>query len=461
MQQQKESWEQLAAEALSHGQSCFQRGDHAGAILAYSAALDALVGEQSGAGRGALAARLYCQRGHSRFIGRQLDDAIADYDRALEHDPAMAEAYAYRGLIAYQTGKSIGAVADFNAAITLYQRQGEPAALGEAYFNRGNAQYQRRDYLDAEADYSAALALQPDMVDGLIYRGVARYQLGDSAGSAADYAQAIAHPATTPAQRAAIHYNRGLLLRQQGDLAGAIEAYSAALEIQPNDADSLMNRGNARAEGGDLPAAIDDYRAALRLNPWLEDGFNICGMARMSAGDLHGAIEDFNRAIARDPRVGNLHFNRGCARLQLGDLPGAIEDFSVELERHAPGLKGRIETREQRAELYNNRGLAYHYQGDLTAAIDDYTRSLRQLRLAGSVEAMSERLASTLLNRGVAYRDRAFAGSAPEMEQETLRAAADDLRQVLELAPDPALAKAARQSLADVERMLPVQGAAA
>jgi tetratricopeptide (TPR) repeat protein len=454
MQQQTDSWETLAAEALSNGQDCFRRGDHASAIIAYAAALDALID----CAPGALVAQLYCQRGHSRFIQRQLAEAIEDYSRAIEYDPGMAEAYSYRGLIAYQTGKSIAAVADYNAAIDLYARQGaNAAALAEAYFNRGNAQYQRRDYQAAETDYTAALALLPELIDALIYRGVARYQLGDSAGSAADYTRAMTHPAATNSQCVAIHYNRGLLLRQGGDLAGAIEAYNAALEFQPNDADCLMNRGNARAEQGELQAAINDYCAALRLNPWIEDGFNICGMARMAAGDLPGAVEDFNRAIARDPRVGNLHFNRGCARLQLGDLAGAIADFSTELERHAPGLKGRIETREQRAELYNNRGLAYHYQGDLASAINDYSRSLRQLRLSGGIESMGERIASTLLNRGVAYRDQALVQSAGAARLEATRAAAADLEQVVELAPDPALVQEARRHLADVERLLLMQ----
>src|SRR5690242_11213276 len=107
MRQQTDSWERVAAEALSTGQDCFRRGDQASAIVAYSQALDALAGDLPGSARRALAARLYSQRGHSRFIQRQLPEAIEDYSRAIERDPDAAEAYAYRALIAYQTGKSI------------------------------------------------------------------------------------------------------------------------------------------------------------------------------------------------------------------------------------------------------------------------------------------------------------------------------------------------------------------
>jgi tetratricopeptide (TPR) repeat protein len=457
MTQRADTWEALAGDALARARACFERGDHQGAIGASSEALDTLIGGDEA--HAALAARLYSQRGHSRFLQRDLPGAIEDYSRALEYDPALAEAYAYRGLIYYQTGKSIGAVADLSTAIDLYSRDAaatdpQRRALAEAHINRGNAQYQRRDYRAAESDYAAALALSPDLVDALIYRGVARYQEGNSAGAYSDYRQALDHPAVTSRQRAVIHYNRGLLLREQGNLAGALADYSAALELQPNDADCLMNRGNVHAEQGNLAGALADYSAALRLNPWLEDGFNIRGMARLAARDLAGAIEDFSRAIKDNPQATNVFFNRGCAHLQLGDLARAIEDFTAELALRAPGLKGRVETREKRAEIYNNRGLAYHYQGDLAAAIEDYGRSLQQLQLTGGLDAIGERMASTLLNRGVAYCDQPRGQLDDSARQEALRAAAADLEQALALAPDPELAAAARDRLHDVQRLL-------
>ena len=449
MTEQSMSWEHLATAALASGETFFGHGDHASAAEAYSTALEAL-DDAARAAYAPLAAQLFSRRGHARFIRRELPAAAADYRQAIACDPALAEAYAYHGLISYQTGRAIEAVADFSIAIALYSRAATaPTLLAETLFNRGNAQYQRRDYHAAESDYSAALALDPQLADALIYRGVARFQRGDYPGAADDYARALEFPALAPAQRAAISYNQGMLLRQQGNLLGAIAAYDAALAIQPNDADCLMNRGNARAERGDLAGALDDYTAALRLNPWIEDGFNIRGMARMESGAPEDAIADFDRAIAHAPQALHLHFNRACARLQCGDFAGAIADFSAELERRAPGLKGRAETRERRAEIYNNRGLAYHYSGNLDAAIEDYTRAVQQLRLSGGTDAFGERLASTLLNRGAALHERARSQLVPSMDD--LHAAADDLAQAIELSTDPALVHAARQQLADVQ----------
>jgi tetratricopeptide (TPR) repeat protein len=466
MTQPEHIWEALAGDALARAQAHFLRGDHHSASDACSTALKARPAEPIDPAQRTLIAQLYCQRAHTQFIRRDLTAAIDDYNQAIAHDPSIADAYINRGLIAYQAGKPIAAVADYSAAIDLYLEAppscspagatGTPAwclALAQAYFNRGNAQYQRRDFAEAVHDYSAALALHPSMIDALIYRGVARYRMDDGAGAEADYAEALRQPAITSQQRAMACYNCGLLLRQRGDLHGAIAAYDAALAAQPNDADCLINRGNARAEAGDLLGAIEDYGAGLRLNPWIENGFNIRGMARMAAGDLRGAAEDFDRAIAQRPQLADAHFNRGCVRLQLGDLDGAIEDFSAELAHRAPGLRERVEAREQRAELYNNRGLAYHYRGNLPAAIDDYSRSLDQLRLAGGPAAVAERMASTLLNRGLAYYDQAQAASIAPGGTNAIAFAVADLEQAADLSPDPALAGAAREYLAEIERL--------
>jgi tetratricopeptide (TPR) repeat protein len=439
-------------EALAAGLACFGRGDHAAAIGIYSAAIEQ---QSRGSADAGLVARLYAARGHSRFIRRELEAAHADYGQALAHDPALAEGHAYRGLIGYQTGKSMQALADYDRAVGLYVAQAEAgapvhAALSEALFGRGNAQYQRRAFAEAAEDYGTALAFAPDLIDALIYRGVARFQLGELAAAQADYSAALAHPATSSAQQAIVRYNQGMLLRQQGDLAGAVGAYTLALALQPRDADCLMNRGNARAEQGDLAEAIADYEAALALNPWVEDGWNICGMARLTLGDLAGAEADFGRAIQVAPQAAGVHFNRGCARLQLGDLEGAIRDFTRELALHPPGLKGRVETRERRAEILNNRGLAWHYLGHLDEAIADYERSLQQLRQSGGQALVGERMASTLLNRGAAYFERAARN--PEQGAAGLQEARADFTAALGLAADPQLAGEIRRQLGALEQ---------
>jgi tetratricopeptide (TPR) repeat protein len=446
----QEYWQQLTYEALAKGPALFERGDHPAAIRVYTTALDQLAqSDVPPAARNELEAKLYVQRAHSRFIERDLPAALTDYEQALERDASLAEAHAYRGLIHYQTGRTMQAVADFDAAVVLYAQldlsdHAARRSLAETLLNRGNAHYQRRDYAAANHDYTEALALAPDLLDALVFRGVARFQHNDAVGALADYTALLAHPDASGVQRAQVLFNRGLLRRHAGDLAGAIDDYSAALAIQPRDADCLFNRGSARAERGDLHGAVADYEGALKLNPTLEDGFNTCGMARLVLGDWAGAVRDFDRAIKQNPQAANVHANRGAAHLQAGDYNSAIADFSAELALRAPGLKGRVEAREKRAEVLNNRGLAYHYSGQFASARADYDQAIAQLRLSGGAEQIGARLASVLLNRSLLQRDM-LQHAAVEQRAALLRCAISDLAHALDLAADEQFAARIRQ----------------
>src|SRR5206468_3188053 len=61
---------------------------------------------------------------------RDWDGAIADFDRALQFDPKLAQAYDTRGVAKEQKGELDGAIADCNRAIELNPK------LAGAYLNR-------------------------------------------------------------------------------------------------------------------------------------------------------------------------------------------------------------------------------------------------------------------------------------------------------------------------------------
>lgn len=122
--------------------------------------------------------------------------------------------------------------------------------------------------------------------------------------------------------------NRGAARVNQGDLDGAIADYDRAIELNPDYVLAYNNRGNARRIQGDLDRAIEDYTRAIELNPDDATAYNNRGIARRNQGDLDGAIEDYTRAIAINPDFAEAYHNRGTARSDLGNLEGALEDYS-------------------------------------------------------------------------------------------------------------------------------------
>ena len=59
----------------------------------------------------------------------------------------------------------------------------------------------------------------------------------------------------------------GNVLKDQGKLEEAIEAYKKALSLKPDYADAYNNMGNALKDQGKLEEAIEAYKKALSIKP--------------------------------------------------------------------------------------------------------------------------------------------------------------------------------------------------
>ncbi len=79
-------------------------------------------------------------------------------------------------------------------------------------------------------------------------------------------ARTLAESATRLAPEVALGwYNLGLIRRRLGDLAGALEAYAAALELAPEHAETHQNLAAAQLLGGNIDAARAGFRRAIEL----------------------------------------------------------------------------------------------------------------------------------------------------------------------------------------------------
>src|SRR5206468_655911 len=99
----------------------------------------------------------HSKRGVAKIDTRYIDDAIADFDRALQLDPKDATAYINRGLTKQTKGDLDGAVADYNRALELNPK--DAIAYTTAYNARGLAKQTKGDLDGAVADYNRVLEL--------------------------------------------------------------------------------------------------------------------------------------------------------------------------------------------------------------------------------------------------------------------------------------------------------------
>jgi tetratricopeptide (TPR) repeat protein len=189
----------------------------------------------------------------------------------------------------------------------------------------------------------------------------------------------LALAATAPAQtpRTAKDFVKRAATRYlKGDLDGAIDDYSRALDAEPRAAEVYVKRGGARRAKGDLNGAIDDFNQAYDIDPLsvhndrsVAEAYSNRGFIRTNKLDMPGALFDFNKALECYQGNPDLYFKRGRARLIDGNLGGAITDFT-------DGLALKPES-SLASLAYASRGYAHMLQGNEVEARRDFDQSAK------------------------------------------------------------------------------------
>jgi tetratricopeptide (TPR) repeat protein len=92
--------------------------------------------------------------------------------------------------------------------------------------------------------------------------------------------------------------NLGGLLKDEGDLVGAKNAFLKALEIDGNFATGFYNLGMTLKAMGVFGEAIACYQRAIELNPNYAEAYQNLGVVLLKVGRVRESLEGFKRAIA-------------------------------------------------------------------------------------------------------------------------------------------------------------------
>ncbi|MGC9317446.1 MAG: tetratricopeptide repeat protein [Armatimonadota bacterium] len=105
----------------------------------------------------------------------------------------------------------------------------------------------------------------PGTVEWLCTRGVAQYREGEYGEATEAFTRALQHDP----ENATLRYNRGAALYREGRMPEAAETLEAAAVAEDTALrrDACYNLGNARFRQSDFEAAIEAYKEALRLDP--------------------------------------------------------------------------------------------------------------------------------------------------------------------------------------------------
>jgi tetratricopeptide (TPR) repeat protein len=344
------------------------------------------------------------QRAECHALERRIDDALEDFARALELDPANASLFSARG----QTLRVIGRLED------------------------------------ALRDFDRAIELAPDSETALASRGVILQRLSRLDEAVADLTRAVG---LRPSDEWAIAH-RGEAYRMLGRYRLAVADFTEAIRLDPTYEFAYASRALARRRLGHHHEELADLDRAIELNPEYEWAYAQRGVTHRAAGRHDRAIADFTRAIELDPDYGWAYANRGVAYRQMGRYPEALADLTRALELDPTS-----------AWALTNRGVTLRQTGQYREALADLEQAASQLPLdAWAVGNRAETLrllgreaeAVADFDRALELRPSAWAlarRAAARRRTGDVDGAAADVERALQLEPDEGEARFGRALL--------------
>ena len=201
--------------------------------------------------------RYYTLRASSFWALGKAEEALADFDKAIELGYKEAHAYTSRGLFHAAIGNHEEAIADYNRAIEI-----DPDDIAP-HINRAAVHMQTKQYESAAADYTSALKSKENDIALLHQRAIALKSAGKPKEAIADFDYIVSK---NPRDITAI-MGRGYIHFQQGEHKEAVEDFSAAIKLNPKDAVARNNRGYNRFKIQQYAEALEDYNEAIKLAP--------------------------------------------------------------------------------------------------------------------------------------------------------------------------------------------------
>ncbi len=256
-------------------------------------------------------------------------------------------------------GEAIAACADLRRALDPSRECPVDVAALDATWERAVRAHQSRDRNAAVAQYRTVLELQPGFATAWFLSGVAQRDEGDVAGAREAFVAALA---TAPGYvDARIGAARAALAMR--DAAAAIALCEDGLGRNGGDARLWRALGEARLARREGAGAAAAFEAALRIDGNDAEGHYRQGVALQMQGESGEAARAYQRALALRPDLTAAHFNLGVLFQAQGATDAAIAAYGEVLSAD-PG----------NVAAYKNLGEVLYAAGRIDAWLANFRR---------------------------------------------------------------------------------------
>jgi len=134
-------------------------------------------------------------------------------------------------------------------------------------------------------------------------------------------AAATTGPSAADKEKAEKHKQEGNNLMAAKEYQKAVDAYTEAIALDPNNPVYYSNRAAAWSSMGDHAVAVDDAEMAIAVDPKFVKAYSRLGHAHFILGDYEAAKSAFERGLVLEPNNSNLKVGLTNATTKLATAP--------------------------------------------------------------------------------------------------------------------------------------------
>lgn len=266
-----------------------------------------------------------------------LQKALESFDIAIKEDSKNAEAFFGRGVI--------------------------KATLGDLEKDRGEAENANAKYKEALLDYNKAIELAPLESHYISKRGWLYRCLEDAPAGIADTTAALK---LNPENADAYNIRGAIKTDLLGNYEEALLDFNNAIRISPDFVDALFSRGITENYLEKFEEAINDFSEVIKLNPFNSSAYCSRGSSKYKLGLKDEALKDYEKALELDPQDSLAYYNIFEIRYADYDYEEAIKiiNKAIAIKPFDP-------------DFFYGRGITKVQLRDAKGAIEDFNQTIK------------------------------------------------------------------------------------